>query len=230
MKTLNSKNKFLITKDYSSLFICFIFSLCGGFMDTFSYIKLGNIFANAQTGNLIFMGINLYQGFFIEALHYFLPIVAFALGVFMSTIIEHLSTLIDMKSLLKTLPILLEIGVFLVIPALSIKYSYLANMLISFVCGLQLETFKNFNSKTVNTTMCVGNLRIVSKNLSLYLFKKDLLYLKNFILYVLVIFAFISGAILGNFFIYKFDLNAIYICCLLLLIPLFYYWKENKTN
>ena len=37
-----------------------ILALSGGFMDAYSYLERGNVFANAQTGNLLLFGVNLF--------------------------------------------------------------------------------------------------------------------------------------------------------------------------
>ena len=39
-----------------------ILALSGGFMDAYSYLERGNVFANAQTGNLLLFGVNLAEG------------------------------------------------------------------------------------------------------------------------------------------------------------------------
>ena len=61
-----------------------ILAVSGGFMDAYSYIQRDEVFANAQTGNIVLMSMNLMSGKFYTALHYFLPIAAFAAGVFAS--------------------------------------------------------------------------------------------------------------------------------------------------
>ena len=39
-----------------------LLALTGGFMDAYSYLVRGGVFANAETGNIVLMGINLAQG------------------------------------------------------------------------------------------------------------------------------------------------------------------------
>ena len=39
-----------------------ILALSGGFMDAYSYIERGKVFANAQTGNMLLFGVNLSEG------------------------------------------------------------------------------------------------------------------------------------------------------------------------
>ena len=39
-----------------------LLAISGGFMDAYSYIERGQVFANAQTGNMLLLGVNLSQG------------------------------------------------------------------------------------------------------------------------------------------------------------------------
>lgn len=57
-----------------------LLALTGGLLDGYSYLNRGQVFATAETGNIVLMGINLAQGQLAQALHYLLPILAFALG------------------------------------------------------------------------------------------------------------------------------------------------------
>ena len=51
-----------------------LLALSGGLMDAYTYIFRGQVFANAQTGNILLFGVNLSEGNFGEALRYFFPV------------------------------------------------------------------------------------------------------------------------------------------------------------
>lgn len=223
--------KFDFFKNKFTLIICLIFSICGGFMDTYSYIKLGGVFANAQTGNLIFMGITLYKGLYREAFKFLLPVIFFSLGVFISTFIEHLyGKSMGKNPRWKIIPLIIEVGLFLIIPQIAVRNIYVANVMISLICGMQLETFKEFKEKKINTTMCVGNLGVAAKSFSLFIWKNEIGYFRDFLIYSSVIISFIIGAIVGNFFIHIYDINSIYICALILCIPLVATLTQNRNR
>ena len=58
-------NKKFKEKQMSENFILGIMlALCGGFLDAYTYITRGGVFANAQTGNIVLMGINIAKGDF----------------------------------------------------------------------------------------------------------------------------------------------------------------------
>ena len=58
-----------------------LLAISGGMMDAYSYIERGEVFANAQTGNMLLFGVNLSVGNFHKAIYYFCPILAFTIGI-----------------------------------------------------------------------------------------------------------------------------------------------------
>ena len=65
-----------------------LLALAGGYLDAYTYISRGGVFANAQTGNIVLMGINAVEGDYKKALYYVFPIVAFIIGVFLTELIK----------------------------------------------------------------------------------------------------------------------------------------------
>ena len=58
-----------------------ILAVSGGFQDAYTYNVRGEVFSNAQTGNVVLMSQHFLMGDWYKALHYLFPIVAFAFGV-----------------------------------------------------------------------------------------------------------------------------------------------------
>lgn len=57
------------TKQMSeSIRLGMLLAISGGFMDAYSYIERGHVFANAQTGNILLFGVNLSEGNFKMAI------------------------------------------------------------------------------------------------------------------------------------------------------------------
>ena len=52
----------------NSVVLVYILAVSGGFMDAYSYMCRGEVFANAQTGNILLMSINLAKGNILTAL------------------------------------------------------------------------------------------------------------------------------------------------------------------
>ena len=65
-------------------------TLSGGFQDAYTYYCRGNVFANAQTGNIVLMGSHLAAREWNLAVRYLAPVLAFACGVYMA---EHVKRL-----------------------------------------------------------------------------------------------------------------------------------------
>ena len=65
-----------------------ILSFSGGLQDAYTYNVRGNVFANAQTGNVVLMSQNFMMKNWNCGIHYMLPLISFAAGVFITEQIE----------------------------------------------------------------------------------------------------------------------------------------------
>ena len=63
-------------------------SFSGGFQDAYTYNVRNQVFANAQTGNIVLMSQNFMSGKWIQGLYYICPILAFSLGIFVAERME----------------------------------------------------------------------------------------------------------------------------------------------
>ena len=66
-----------------------LLALAGGFLDAYTYLCRGGVFANAQTGNMVLLGVRAAEGRWREAAAYLAPIGAFALGVLIAEAIKQ---------------------------------------------------------------------------------------------------------------------------------------------
>ena len=57
-----------------------LLAVAGGFLDAYTYLCRGGVFANAQTGNMVLLAVRASEGRWREAAAYLAPILAFALG------------------------------------------------------------------------------------------------------------------------------------------------------
>ena len=72
-----------------SFFLTAILAIVGGFLDSYSYLMRGHVFANAQTGNIVLFGVYLEKRNFTQAIYYLVPILAFAVGIILVEIVKH---------------------------------------------------------------------------------------------------------------------------------------------
>src|SRR5208282_4843964 len=63
------------------LAIASLFAIVGGFLDAYSYLARGHVFANAQTGNVVLLGVRVAAGDSTSAWKTLPPILAFMCGV-----------------------------------------------------------------------------------------------------------------------------------------------------
>ncbi len=191
-----------------------ILSLSGGLMDAYSYIERGKVFANAQTGNMLLLGVNIAEGQYSLIVHYLFPILAFTLGIALSEWIHMKQTKLHWRQIAVVMEAVILIGVSFI----PLNMNLLANSLTSLACGIQVESFRKIHGNMVATTMCIGNLRSGTENMCLFFQTGEVKHLKKVLLYFGIIICFIIGAILGNVFIKLWHQKAILCSSLLLLI------------
>lgn len=205
-----------------------LLSVSGGIMDAYSFIARGGVFANAQTGNIVLLGVNLSTGEFAKALHYLFPICAFALGVFVSYILQNIKKSGKFPweaALLLMNAALLPVSAF-------IPVDTAACALISFCCGAQLSAFRKTAGVHVATTMCIGNLQNLVRCITEYIFKKDKELIKTAFVYGFMLASFFAGAVLGNALINLFGVYAVCFCAAFQLaaIPLALSLKNSENE
>lgn len=189
----------------------------GGLMDAYSYIERDHVFANAQTGNMLLLGVHLSEGNFPMVLRYFFPVFAFALGIALAELIRHrVSFFLHWRQV----TVLAEAIILSFVAFLPLSVNLLANSLTSFACGIQVQSFRKIRGSGIATTMCIGNMRSGTQNLCAYLRSRDRDCLKNTFLYYGIILSFVAGAIGGNYAISWLGEKAI-LCSAALLLAAF---------
>ena len=92
------------------------------------------------------------------------------------------------------------------------------NILVSFVCAVQVESFRKVNGHSVATTMCTGNLRSATEQIFHYVRTRDPDTKKTILSYYEIVVFFALGATLGAALSALFAEKAILFCCLFLII------------
>ena len=179
-----------------SIVVGLLLSLSGGLMDAYSYLFRGEVFANAQTGNILLFSVYLSRGQWLAALHYLLPVLAFSLGIGFAAVTRHLCR--ERRLHWRQLCLLLEILILGLAAPLPQSANLLANSLISLACGAQVESFRKVDGSTAATTMCIGNLRQTLHSLIEVGFTGSRSALHAARVNLTVILAFALGAILGG--------------------------------
>ena len=204
-----------------SILLGIILAVVGGFLDAYTYLIRGGVFANAQTGNIVLLGVNLAQGNYSETVHYLVPILAFAFGILTAELIK--SKLKSNASVhWRQIIVIIELILLFVCSFIDSGVGNAwVNTVISFVCALQVESFRAVEGNAAATTMCTGNLRSGTEQLFLALKCKDKQHLKKGIVYYAIIAAFVFGAVMGALIINFLGVKAILVACVLLLLSFF---------
>ncbi|MCR5836112.1 MAG: DUF1275 domain-containing protein [Lachnospiraceae bacterium] len=212
-----------------SIWLGMVLALSGGFMDAYSYICRDEVFANAQTGNILLFGVNLVERNFTVALRYLCPVLAFTIGIIIADFIRF-KVSPERQIHWRQIVVLIEAVILFGVAFIPRGYSLPANTLISLACGIQVESFRSIKGNGIATTMCIGNLRSGTQNLCEYIISKDKTYIRKCRLYYGIIFCFAIGAIIGSIFIKCINERAILICSLLLTVAFLMMYKGNNGS
>lgn len=186
-----------------------ILSVIGGFLDIYTYLCRGNVFANAVTGNMVLFGSHLAHRQWMLSGKYLLAILFYALGIFTANLLN------------RTLPrssrftwhhgvIGLEFICLVVICLIPYgPFDVVVNAGISFVCALQVQTFRRVHGLPFASTMCTGNLRSGTDALFVGWQTGDRAEFHKALYYFGIIGCFVSGAAAGAILIHFFGASVI---------------------
>lgn len=146
--------------------IFYILIAVAGFFGAYTFLLRGNVFCNAQTGNVVLMGLALGARKWSDALYYLIPISAYLMGAFVS---ELLPNPIKRRLPIRwdTLLIIIEMSVVLglgFIPeSAPVQISQVA---INFIASMQYNTFRQAEGVPMATTFATNHIRQIGVGLA----------------------------------------------------------------
>ena len=155
-------------------------SISGGLQDAYTYIYRGEVFANAQTGNIVLLSQSLVERKWSTVIHYLIPLGFFAMGIVVAEGIRQKYKNVQ-RIHWRQLVLLMEMLLLLVVGFLPTACNLLANAMVSFACAMQVQTFRKVNGYAFASTMCIGNIRSGMESLCVYGKTKDKEKLSSFI-------------------------------------------------
>jgi uncharacterized membrane protein YoaK (UPF0700 family) len=211
-----AEKKFLL---HESIPFGILLSIVGGFLDAYTYISRHRVFANAQTGNIVLLGIHASKGEWMQVLIYLPPIFAFILGV---VVVERIKT--SSKKLVRfeweQVILILEILILFILGFIPANFpDIIVTVTISFVASVQVCSFSKLVDSAYATTMMTGNLRKFSTEAYHAIAKKDHESAVRALRYLAVILSFILGAVIGGVLTILTGIKAIWGVALLLIFP-----------
>ena len=208
-------------------------ALSGGLMDAYSYLARGRVFANAQTGNMLLLGINIADGNWGNTLKYAMPVAFFALGIAVAQGVRAHTN--ERFAHWRQLCLVGEMALLVAVALVPDSLNLLANSLTSLACGIQVQAFRKLHGRGIATTMCIGNLRAGTQELVGWCESRDPERRRDFregtILHYGVIVCFVLGAVLGSRLIRLLGLRAIVASPVLLLAALaIMFWDRESER
>lgn len=189
--------------------------LSGGFQDAYTYCCRGEVFANAQTGNIVLLSTALFRRDWPTVWKYLIPVTFFLIGTAAAEGI-HIRLKNAEKLHWRQIILLGEMALLGIVGFLPQTVEPLANALVSFVCAMQVQTFHKVRGHAYASTMCIGNMRSGTEALCVYFRTREKAVLQKALTYFGVILVFGVGAGLGSILTAALGTKAIWICCVLL--------------
>lgn len=203
--------------------------LSGGLQDAYTYLCRGKVFANAQTGNIVLFSAYLFEGDWVHSRRYLAPVLAFMLGIFVTECVHRRYKYME-KVHWRQIVILAEIILLFFVGFLPQEFNTIANVIVSFVCAMQVQTFRKVRGHAYASTMCIGNMRSGTESLCVYFHTHDREALQKAMIYFGVIGLFAFGAGLGALLTKVFAERGIWGSCALLIISFFIMFIRDEEK
>lgn len=184
-----------ITESYK---FAYIMSLLGGFIGAYSYVVRGGIFASAQTGNLIQLGLKITEGNFSAWHLHILPIFMFGIGIILCESLKNYWG--NTRKIHWKQGVLLVEGIGLVMISFIPlgDWDVYANMGVGFIAGMQTQLIRVVDGTVVMTTMLTGNARVMAEEMFYVIKNGDRFKGYRVVKQLGIIIAFIVGVMYGG--------------------------------
>jgi len=131
----------------------------GGYLGAFTFTLRGGVFCNAQTANLVLMGMAIGQGQWRRGLYYLIPIGAYFMGAVVS---ELMPGRLKRRQLLRwdTVLVGIEAAVVFLLGLVPDDWPFqISQITINFICSMQFNTFRQAEHIPMSTTFCTNHIR-----------------------------------------------------------------------
>ena len=160
---------------------------------------------------------------------YLLPLLAFALGVFLARLVQGRYAGAQ-KLHWRQMILLPEILILFLVGFLPESANMAATVLVSFSCAMQVQAFRKVDGYPYASTMCIGNLRSGMDALTGYLEKRDPEQMRRAMHYFGIILFFALGAGAGSLLTRYWGLRAIWVSAALLAVSFGLMWLEKLKD
>lgn len=188
--------------------------LAGGILGAYTYLLRGNVFCNAQTGNVVLMGMAFGSGHWQGGLYYLIPISAYMAGAFISDLVPNTVRRI-LPVRWDTLLVAIEMGVALWLGFVPLSAPVqIAQVSINFIASMQYNTFRQSEGMPMATTFVTNHIRQIGIGLAKevkHRKEKDKPFRKKTHRHIQMLLCFAAGAVVGTIFCHLIGEKAIWI-------------------
>jgi uncharacterized membrane protein YoaK (UPF0700 family) len=204
----------------ATLWFALLLTLTNGFLDAHTYFTRGQVFANVQTGNVIFFALDLSDGHEGAALAHLWPILAFVVGV---SIAAHIKSgraeRVLPHPLRWTMAVqVVALAVIGFVPA-TVSHNYVT-VPISLLAAVQIGLFRNIGDLAYLPVATTGNLMRCVESAYGGFFEGQPEARRATGVYATLIFAFAGGAMIGGAASRAWGVHAIWLAAGILAVTL----------
>ncbi|WP_162100812.1 YoaK family protein [Latilactobacillus sakei] len=198
----------------TAMFLTFI----GGFLDAYCVILRGGVFASAQTGNIVFIGVDIAINQWSQLPEKIMPIIAFGIGVIIVQLARrHFNT--ARLNIWRLWLLALQIIVLIIVGFLSTAVpNMIVTTMLSMSMATQLASYSTVNGYPYANTFTTGNYRKLVENCYLFIATKEKKYQQKAKYFGLIVGSFFIGTIGSGFLVKVINVRAAWLAAALLAI------------
>lgn len=212
-----------------TLWFALLLTLTNGFMDAHTFFVRGGVFANVQTGNVIFFAIDASERRVAAAMAHVWPILAFVVGILLAAHIKSGRAERTVTHPLRwTMAVQVVALVIIGFVPVTVAHSYVT-VPIAFLAALQMGLFRNIGDLAYLPVATTGNLmRFVESGYDGFI-ERQSASRRACGIYGTVILAFTSGALVGAFASRAWGAHAIWLAAAILATTLVLFVVDERV-
>lgn len=201
----------------------------GGFLDAYSYMGRGGVFAGAQSGNVVLLGISIADAEWHDAAVLLAPIGAFMAGAAVAAGVRHAA--VKSENITHRVILLMEISL-LVVAALvpDTAHDVPMSMLVSFAAALQVATFRKVRDWSFTTTITTNNLVTAVTSTIQAMSNGDRAARAQSVVFTCIVGSFLTGAVMGGVATRATGGQAAFLAVAALIVLLRWHWIRSEVD
>ena len=212
-----------------TLWFALLLTLANGFMDAHTYYVRGGVFANVQTGNVVFFAIDASERRWGEAMAHVWPILAFIVGVGLAVIVKSGRVERVVPHPLRWAMAVQVVALVVIgfVPA-TVVHSYVT-VPIAFLAAIQIGLFRNVGDLAYMPVATTGNLmRFVETGYDGFV-EGHAFSRRACGIYGTLILAFAGGALLGAFASRELGVRAVWVAAAIIAVTLAVFLVDERV-